>query len=97
MDRPIVAQYTEMCVSSIREGDTTMGLLQQGRAQALTMYVGESDQWQGTSLYIAIIQLLREHRCAGATASRAVAGYGAGGRLHASGQWHWSSDATIVI
>ena len=74
-----------------------MSLLQQGRAQALTMYIGESDQWQGTSLYIAIIQLLREHRCAGATASRAVAGYGAGGRLHANGQWQWSSDATIVI
>ena len=74
-----------------------MSLLQQGRAQALTMYIGESDQWQGTSLYIAIIQLLREQRCAGATASRAIAGYGAGGRLHASGQWHWSSDATIVI
>lgn len=74
-----------------------MGLLQQGRAQALTIYVGESDQWQGTSLYIAIIQLLREHRCAGATASRAVAGYGGGGRLRTNGQWQWSSDATIVI
>ncbi|GAC1423505.1 MAG: hypothetical protein NVS4B1_06870 [Ktedonobacteraceae bacterium] len=74
-----------------------MSLLRQGRAQALTIYVGESDQWQGTPLYIAIVQLLREHRCAGATASRAIAGYGAGGRLHASGQWQWSSDATIVI
>jgi CBS-domain-containing membrane protein len=63
----------------------------------LTIYIGESDQWQGTSLYIAIIQLLREYRCAGATASRAIAGYGAGGRLRANGQWQWSSDATIVI
>ncbi|GAC1632563.1 MAG: DUF190 domain-containing protein [Ktedonobacteraceae bacterium] len=74
-----------------------MSLLRQGRAQALTMYVGESDQWQGTPLYVAIIQLLREEGCAGATAMRAVAGYGAGGRLHASGHWQLSSDATIVI
>lgn len=74
-----------------------MSLLQQGKAQALTIYIGESDQWQGTPLYVAIIQVLREHRCAGATATRAVAGYGTGGRLHASGQWQWSSDATIVI
>lgn len=74
-----------------------MSLLQQGRAQALTIYIGESDQWQGTPLYIAIIHVLREYRCAGATASRAVAGYGAGGRLHANGQWQWSSDATIVM
>jgi len=74
-----------------------MSLLRQGRAQALTIYVGESDQWQGTPLYVAIIQVLREHRCAGATATRAVAGYGAGGRLHASGHWQWSSDNSIVI
>ena len=80
-----MAQYTETCMSSIREGGTTMSLLQQGRAQALTIYVGESDQWQGTSLYIAVVQLLREHQCAGATASRAIAGYDAGGRLHAQG------------
>ncbi len=74
-----------------------MSLLRQGKAQALTIYVGESDQWQGTPLYVAIIQVLREYRCAGATATRAVAGYGAGGRLHASGHWQWSSDNSVVI
>src|SRR5450432_149420 len=74
-----------------------MSLLRQGKAQALTIYLGESDQWQGRSLYVAIIQYLREQGCAGATATRALASYGAGAHLHESGGLHWSSDASMVI
>ncbi len=74
-----------------------MTLLRHGKAQALTMYLGESDQWQGKPLYVAIISFLREHGCAGATATRAIAGYGAGARLHEESGWHWSSDAPVVI
>lgn len=74
-----------------------MSLLRQGKAQALTIYMGESDQWQGTPAYVAIMQLLREQGCAGATATRAGAGYGAGARLHESGIWRLSSDAPVVI
>jgi CBS domain-containing protein len=74
-----------------------MSLLRQGKAQVLTMYLGESDQWQGKPLYVTIVQFLREQRCAGATVMRAVAGYGAGARLHEQGGVHWSSDAPVVI
>lgn len=74
-----------------------MSLLRQGKTQALTIYLGESDQWQGKSVYVAIIQFLRERGCAGATATRAIAGFGAGSRLHEEAGWHWSSDAPIVI
>lgn len=74
-----------------------MSLLRQGKAQALTIYLGESDQWQGTPLYVAIIQLLREQGCAGATAMRAVTGYGAGARLREGEHIGWSSDASVVI
>src|SRR5437660_6572692 len=74
-----------------------VSLLRQGKAQALTIYLGESDQWQGTPLYVAIIQFLRSQGCAGATVTRGVAGYGAGARLHANGGLRWSSDASIVI
>lgn len=76
---------------------SAVSLLRQGKAQALTIYIGESDQWQGTPLYVALVQFLREQGCAGATVTRAVAGYGAGARLHESGGWHWSSDAPLVI
>jgi CBS domain-containing protein len=74
-----------------------MSLLRQGKAQVLTIYLGGSDQWQGTPLYVAIVQFLREQGCAGATVTRAVAGYGAGSRLHESGGWQWSSDAPVII
>ncbi|HEV2662250.1 MAG TPA: DUF190 domain-containing protein, partial [Ktedonobacteraceae bacterium] len=74
-----------------------MSLLRQGKAQALTIYLGESDQWRGGSLYVALIQYLREQGCAGATVTRAVAGYGAGARLHESGGLRLSSDASLVI
>ncbi|HZU68763.1 MAG TPA: DUF190 domain-containing protein [Ktedonobacteraceae bacterium] len=74
-----------------------MSLLRQGKAQALTIYLGESDQWQGTPLYVAIIQYLREQGCAGATVTRAIAGYGAGSRLHTTEGLRWSSDAPVII
>jgi CBS-domain-containing membrane protein len=74
-----------------------MSLLRQGKAQALTIYLGESDQWHGTPTYVAIVQYLREQGCAGATVTRAVEGYGAGARLHESGGWRLSSDAPLVI
>lgn len=74
-----------------------MALLRQGKAQALTIYLGESDQWQGTSLYIAMTHYLREQGCAGATVTRAITGYGGGVRLREQGGLHLSSDAPIVI
>ena len=74
-----------------------MSLLRRGKAEILTIYLGESDQWQGAPLYAAMVQYLREQGCAGATVTRAVAGYGAGSRLHKSEGWRWSSDAPVVI
>jgi len=74
-----------------------VSLLRQGKAEVLTIYVGEADQWQGTSVYVALVQFFRTHGCAGATVTRAVAGYGAGRRLNHEGGWHLSSDAPMVI
>lgn len=74
-----------------------MSLLRQGKADVLTIYVGEADQWRGEPVYVALIQLFRSQGCAGATVIRAVAGYGAGRRLHQEGGWHLVSDASVVI
>jgi CBS-domain-containing membrane protein len=74
-----------------------MSLLRQGKAQILTIYMGESDQWQGVPLYVAIVQYLREEGSAGATVIRAIEGYGAGARLHEGGGLRWSSDAPIMV
>lgn len=74
-----------------------MSLLRQGKAEVLTIYLGESDQWQGAPLYVALVQYLRTHGCAGATVTRAVAGYGAGARLHKDDLWRLSSDAPMIV
>ncbi len=74
-----------------------MSLLRQGKAWTLTIYLEEADQWQGQPAYVALIQFLRIHGCAGATATRAIAGYGAGAVLHEQKGLHWSSAAPIVI
>src|SRR6266699_5500008 len=74
-----------------------MSLLRHGKAWALTIYLGEADQWHGQSLYVAIMQVLRAAGCAGATVTRAVVGYGAGARLHEQGGLRLSSDASLVI
>jgi CBS domain-containing protein len=74
-----------------------MSLLRQGKAEVLTIYIGESDQWQGETLYTAIVHFLRIHGCAGATVTRAVAGYGAGARLHKEHVWRLSSDAPMIV
>ena len=74
-----------------------MSLLRQGKAQMLSIYLGESDVWRGETLYVAIVQYLRQQGCAGATVTRAVAGYGAGGRLHSEKEWRLFSDAPVIV
>lgn len=80
-----------------RKGRPTVSLLRQGKADVLTIYVGEADQWHGEPVSVALVQLIRAQGCAGATVMRAVAGYGAGRHLHQQGGWHLVSDAPVVI
>lgn len=74
-----------------------MSLLRQGKAEVLTIYLGESDQWHGVPLYAELVRVLREHGCAGATVTRAMLGYGAGRRLHEDEVWRLSSDAPLIL
>jgi CBS-domain-containing membrane protein len=69
----------------------------QGKALVLSIYIGEADQWHGNTLYVEIVEFLRKHGCAGATVTRAIAGYGAGGRLHRENILYLSSDAPVMI
>jgi PII-like signaling protein len=48
------------------------------------------------ALYVAIVQVLRDAGCAGATVTRAIASYGAGVRLREPEARQWSSDAPVV-
>lgn len=44
--------------------------------EQLTIYVRESDQWQGKPIYLALVEESRKAGLAGATVIRGIAGYG---------------------
>jgi len=66
-------------------------------AQRLTIYIGESDRWQGRPLYEAIVLKAREMHMAGATVLRGPMGFGADSRIHTAKILRLSQDLPIVI
>lgn len=65
--------------------------------QQLTIYIGESDHWHHQPLYTALIEIARQRGIAGATATRAIAGYGKHSTIHTTQLWELSSDLPIVV
>jgi CBS domain-containing protein len=68
-----------------------------GVAKKITIYIGESDKWQRKPLYLAILEMLRKENCAGATVTRAIAGFGAHSRIHTASLVDLSADLPLVI
>lgn len=66
-------------------------------ARRLTVYIGESDRWQGLPLYEAIVLLAREMHMAGATVLRGPMGFGAASRIHTAKVLRLSEDLPIVV
>ncbi len=63
----------------------------------LMIYIGESDSWQGHSLYLSLLDTLRKHGIAGATVTRAIAGFGAHSRIRTSTIEVLSIDLPLVV
>jgi PII-like signaling protein len=63
----------------------------------MRVHVEERDKFQGQPLYERIVQLLRRRHFAGATAYRAVEGFGATGRLHHHEAWSLALDCPVII
>jgi PII-like signaling protein len=57
-------------------------MLETGPAKKLIVYVSESDRYEGVPIYEALLRWLHDHEVAGATVTRAIAGYGAHGTYH---------------
>ena len=66
-------------------------------AKMLAIFVNSTDQWHGRPLYSAIVQLCQERGIAGATVTRCVEGYGAGGRLHTARLLELSENLPVRI
>ena len=67
------------------------------KAKRLSIYFGESDQWRGKPLYVALLETLRAHGMAGATVTRGIAGFGAHSVVHTATILRLSLDLPLII
>jgi len=67
------------------------------QALLLRIFIGESDQFNGSPLYEAIVLKAREQHMAGATVLRGPMGFGKSSRLHTSKILRLSEDLPLVI
>jgi len=68
-----------------------------GERTLMRIHVEEQDKFEGKPAYECIVQMLRKKHFAGATAFRAVEGFGATGHMHQSGTWSLRMDSPVVI
>ena len=68
-----------------------------GERTLMRIHIGESDRYRGQPLYKAIVDLLREQHCAGATVLRAMTGFGASARVRTDRIEVLSLDLPIVV
>jgi len=68
-----------------------------GNAQQVWIFLGESDQWHGRPLSLALLELLKRNGIAGGTVLRGIAGYGAHSFIHTASLVELSSDLPIVV
>jgi PII-like signaling protein len=68
-----------------------------GTGKLIRIFVGESDQWHGKPLYVALVERLREHGLAGATVLRGIEGFGAKSHMHTARILRLSEDLPLVI
>ncbi|MCP3681360.1 MAG: DUF190 domain-containing protein, partial [bacterium] len=63
----------------------------------LRIFIGESDKYEGRSLYEVIVEEARKSGMAGATALRGFLGFGANSRIHTSKVLRISEDLPVVV
>lgn len=63
----------------------------------MRIYVGESDQWHGRTLYSAIVQEARKRGMAGATVARGVMGYAGAGAVHEPHVFSLQTGLPVVV
>ncbi|MHC4855446.1 MAG: DUF190 domain-containing protein [Planctomycetota bacterium] len=69
----------------------------QGQQTLMRIFVGEQDKYRHQPLYLAIVEMLRAEKLAGATVVRGIAGFGAQSHLHSAHLLALSQDLPMVI
>ena len=65
--------------------------------KALVIFVDETDMWQDSHLYAAIVMTLERQGIAGATVNLGLMGYGRHRRIHRKGLFGMSDDKPVTI
>lgn len=68
-----------------------------GERTLMRVHVEEQDKIDGSPVYERIVHLLRDRHLAGATAFRALEGFGASGHVHQQSTWSVKLDVPVVI
>jgi len=73
-----------------------------GERTLMRIFLGESDRCltgphKGKALYEAILLMLREKGCAGATVVRAIAGFGPSAKIHTGRVLRLSTDLPVIV
>jgi len=68
-----------------------------GKAKRVIIYIGESDKWEHKPLHMAILEMLKREECAGATVTRALAGFGAHSQIKTASLVDLSADLPLKI
>jgi len=68
-----------------------------GKAKRVMIYIGESDRWEHKPLHMAILEMLKRKDCAGATVTRALAGFGAHSQIKTASLVDLSADLPLKI
>ena len=63
----------------------------------LRIFIGESDKYNGKTLYQFLVEYLRKNQFAGITVLRGISGFGRASKVHTSDLLELSSDLPVVI
>jgi uncharacterized protein len=69
----------------------------EGRGERLTIFVGETDQYEHRPLYTEIVERAHAAGLAGATVLRGIEGFGASSHIHTTRILRLSEDLPVVI
>ena len=72
-------------------------MIQTEPAKRLVIYLNVLDGYHMGTLYEAIVQLLRDQGCAGATVVKGLIGYGASGEIHREKLLHITADLPVRV
>lgn len=72
-------------------------MLTRGPAKKLVIYTNVKQHHHGEPVYEAVLRFLRSHGCAGATVTRAIAGYGQSGKMHGAHLFSLTEDVPMRL